>query len=90
MLSILQAIGAITAVSIGGAADQLIGSLTIAAAIQNFIICIEMFFAAIALRYAFPYNIYREKQKDKGLFLLFLHLFCEVICLLFSFLIFFL
>ncbi|VDN17986.1 unnamed protein product [Dibothriocephalus latus] len=31
---------------------------TVAAGIQNFIICMEMFFAAIALRYAFPYLIY--------------------------------
>nr|VZI23985.1 unnamed protein product [Spirometra erinaceieuropaei] len=31
---------------------------TVAAGIQNFIICLEMFFAAIALRYAFPYLIY--------------------------------
>ena len=25
-----------------------------------------MFFAAIALRYAFPYQVYQEKQADKG------------------------
>ncbi|VDL97793.1 unnamed protein product [Schistocephalus solidus] len=31
---------------------------TVAAGIQNFIICLEMFFAAIALRYAFPYLLY--------------------------------
>lgn len=30
----------------------------VAAGYQNFFICIEMFFAAIALRYAFPYEIY--------------------------------
>jgi hypothetical protein len=30
----------------------------LAAGYQNFLICIEMFFAAIALRYAFPYEIY--------------------------------
>ena len=66
LLSVLQATGAITAVSVGGAAGQTIGKLTIAAAIQNFIICIEMFFAAIAFRYAFPYKIYRDKQRDRG------------------------
>ena len=67
LLSILEASGAITPVSVGGDAGQTtIGSLTVAAAIQNFIICIEMFFAAIALRYAFSYEIYREKQRDKG------------------------
>jgi hypothetical protein len=26
--------------------------------LQNFLICIEMFFAAIALRYAFPISVY--------------------------------
>lgn len=31
---------------------------TVSAGIQNFLICIEMFFAALALRYAFPYRIY--------------------------------
>lgn len=31
---------------------------SVAAGYQNFLICIEMFFAAIALRYAFPYEIY--------------------------------
>lgn len=30
----------------------------VAAGYQNFFLCIEMFFAAIALRYAFPYEIY--------------------------------
>ena len=36
---------------------------TIAAGYQNFVICIEMFFAAIALRYAFPYSIYRHQKR---------------------------
>lgn len=30
---------------------------TVSAGYQNFLICIEMFFAAIALRYAFPYHV---------------------------------
>lgn len=30
----------------------------VAAGYQNFLLCIEMFFASIALRYAFPYEIY--------------------------------
>lgn len=30
----------------------------VAAGYQNFLICIEMFFASIALKYAFPYEIY--------------------------------
>lgn len=35
-----------------------------AAAYQNFIITIEMFFAAILLRFAFPYKIYMDLRKD--------------------------
>ncbi|XP_066940047.1 transmembrane protein 184B isoform X3 [Macrobrachium rosenbergii] len=33
---------------------------TVSAGYQNFIICIEMFFASVALRYAFPYQIYGD------------------------------
>lgn len=36
---------------------------TIAAGYQNFVVCIEMFFASIALRYAFPFSIYRHQRK---------------------------
>lgn len=32
---------------------------TVSAGYQNFFICIEMLFAAIALRYAFPYQVKR-------------------------------
>ena len=31
---------------------------TVAAGYQNFLICIEMFFAAVALKYAFPISVY--------------------------------
>lgn len=31
---------------------------TVSAGYQNFLICIEMFFAAVALRYAFPHRVY--------------------------------
>ena len=31
---------------------------SVAAGYQNFLICIEMFFAAIALKYAFPISVY--------------------------------
>ncbi|XP_035694913.1 transmembrane protein 184B-like [Branchiostoma floridae] len=41
-----------------------IGTGTVAAGWQNFFICIEMFFAAIALRYAFPHNVYTDDQHD--------------------------
>ncbi|KAJ8915760.1 hypothetical protein NQ315_004572 [Exocentrus adspersus] len=33
---------------------------TVSAGYQNFLICIEMFCAAVALRYAFPYRIYSQ------------------------------
>lgn len=35
-----------------------------AAGYQNFIICIEMLFASIALRYAFTCQVYREKKEN--------------------------
>lgn len=34
------------------------------AAYQNYLITIEMFLAAILLRFAFPYRLYRELRKD--------------------------
>lgn len=33
---------------------------TVSAGYQNFLICIEMFCAAVALRYAFPYRVYSQ------------------------------
>lgn len=33
---------------------------TVSAGYQNFLICIEMFFAAVALRYAFPHHVYTQ------------------------------
>ncbi|XP_053708330.1 transmembrane protein 184A [Synchiropus splendidus] len=41
-----------------------VGAGTVAAGWQNFIICIEMFFAAIALRYAFTCDVYQEKKNE--------------------------
>lgn len=41
-----------------------VGAGTVAAGWQNFITCIEMFFAAIALRYAFTYDVYQEKTSQ--------------------------
>lgn len=41
-----------------------VGAGTVAAGWQNFIICIEMFFAAIALRYAFTCTVYQQKKND--------------------------
>lgn len=65
LLSILEATGAIKTVTLGGDVADL-GTGTVAAGYQNFLICIEMFFASIALRYAFPYQIYQEKQDERG------------------------
>ncbi|XP_071960220.1 transmembrane protein 184B-like isoform X2 [Antedon mediterranea] len=36
----------------------------VSAGYQNFLICIEMFFAAIGLRYAFPYTIYQQSNPE--------------------------
>lgn len=41
-----------------------VGAGTVAAGYQNFIICIEMLFASIALRYAFTCEVYREKKEN--------------------------
>ncbi|XP_053214229.1 transmembrane protein 184B-like [Panonychus citri] len=37
---------------------------TVSAGYQNFLICVEMFFASLALRYAFPYRIYGDCSGD--------------------------
>ncbi|KAH8390597.1 hypothetical protein KR215_006612 [Drosophila sulfurigaster] len=39
---------------------------TVSAGYQNFFICIEMLFAAIALRYAFPYQVYARSCIGDG------------------------
>ena len=39
---------------------------TISAGYQNFLVCIEMFFAAIALRYAFPISVYLSEGVVNG------------------------
>lgn len=40
--------------------EQTTGAGTVSAGYQNFFICLEMLFAAIALRYAFPYQVYAQ------------------------------
>ena len=57
LLAILEKAGVISAM---GEKPGTAG--TVAAGYQNFIICIEMFFAAIALRFAFPYNLYAQQE----------------------------
>uniref|UniRef100_V9KKA0 Transmembrane protein 184B n=1 Tax=Callorhinchus milii TaxID=7868 RepID=V9KKA0_CALMI len=60
LLAILEKCGAIPKIE---SAEVSVGEGTVAAGYQNFITCIEMFFAAIALRYAFTSQVYREKQE---------------------------
>ena len=38
-----------------------------AAGFQNFLICVEMFFAAIAMRYAFPISVYNSEGETVSL-----------------------
>lgn len=62
VLAILERCGVLpNALFIDG---QEVGAGTVAAGWQNFIICIEMFFAAIALRYAFTCTVYQEKTNE--------------------------
>lgn len=62
LLAILERCGAIPEVQIIN--GKTVGAGTVAAGYQNFIICIEMLFAAIALRYAFTCQVYREKKDN--------------------------
>lgn len=62
LLAILERCGAIPEVQIIN--GKPVGAGTVAAGYQNFIICIEMLFAAIALRYAFTCQVYREKKDN--------------------------
>lgn len=54
-LAVLEMVGAISPIvdSDGNATS----AGTVSAGYQNFLICVEMLFAAIALRYAFPYQV---------------------------------
>ncbi|XP_076028095.1 transmembrane protein 184ba [Genypterus blacodes] len=61
LLAILEKCGAIPQIN---SPEVSVGEGTVAAGYQNFIICIEMFFAALALRHAFTYRVYMEKSLD--------------------------
>lgn len=54
LLAILEKANVISPISLGPSSS----AGTVSAGYQNFLICIEMLFAAIALRYAFPYQVY--------------------------------
>ncbi|XP_009980469.1 PREDICTED: transmembrane protein 184A [Tauraco erythrolophus] len=62
LLAILEKCGVIPEVQIIDGKE--VGAGTVAAGYQNFIICIEMLFASIALRYAFTCQVYREKKEN--------------------------
>ncbi|GLD57643.1 transmembrane protein 184B-like isoform X2 [Lates japonicus] len=61
LLAILEKCGAIPQIN---SFEVSVGEGTVAAGYQNFIICIEMFFAALALRHAFTYKVYMDKSLD--------------------------
>nr|XP_009297322.1 transmembrane protein 184B [Danio rerio] len=61
LLAILEKCGAFARIS---SPDVSVGEGTVAAGYQNFIICCEMFFAALALRHAFTYKVYMDKRLD--------------------------
>lgn len=56
LLAILEKGGVISSIVNGAGETTTAG--TVSAGYQNFFICIEMLFAAIALRYAFPYQVW--------------------------------
>ncbi|XP_013411158.1 transmembrane protein 184B isoform X2 [Lingula anatina] len=60
VLAILEKAGAISPIYSDNGV-QVAGQGTVAAGYQNFFICIEMFVAAIALRFAFPHSIYMDQ-----------------------------
>jgi len=58
LLALLEAIGYILPICDKAGKKVDVEAGVISAGYQNFLICIEMFFAAIALRYAFPISVY--------------------------------
>ncbi|CAB1338257.1 unnamed protein product [Coregonus sp. 'balchen'] len=61
LLAILEKCGAIPKIN---SPEVSVGEGTVAAGYQNFIVCIEMFFASLALRHAFTYKVYMDKRLD--------------------------
>ncbi|XP_059483439.1 transmembrane protein 184B isoform X1 [Neocloeon triangulifer] len=58
LLAVLEKAGAIEPVIDSTGVPTSAG--TVSAGYQNFLICIEMFFAAVALRFAFPHTVYAQ------------------------------
>lgn len=65
LLALFEVIGIIQAVDTGSSSYKLSAG-SVAAGWQNFIICIEMFFASIALRIAFPHTTYVSPLSSNG------------------------
>ncbi|EYB88716.1 hypothetical protein Y032_0242g3410 [Ancylostoma ceylanicum] len=63
LIAILGATSAIDPV-VDANGNVVIGKGTVAAGYQNFLICIEMFFAAIALKFAFGVSAYADAHSD--------------------------
>lgn len=64
-MAILEGAGAISNIySVDG--KEFLGVGTVAAGYQNFFICIEMFVASIALRFAFPHSRYQDIPTTQG------------------------
>ncbi|VDM63970.1 unnamed protein product [Angiostrongylus costaricensis] len=59
LIAILGATSAIDPV-VDSSGNVVIGKGTLAAGYQNFLICVEMFFAAIALKFAFAVSVYAD------------------------------
>jgi len=56
LLAVMEKVGIINPIIDQGI--QVTSSGTVSAGYQNFLICLEMFFASVMLRYAFPYQVY--------------------------------
>lgn len=64
VLAILEHAGAISPIfSLDG--QQTAGVGTVSAGYQNFFVCIEMFLAAVALRFAFPHSVYSSSPTNQ-------------------------
>jgi hypothetical protein len=62
LLAILEKGGVISSI-VDSAGHETAATGTVSAGYQNFFICIEMLFAAIALRYAFPYTVRQQHNE---------------------------
>lgn len=63
LLAILEHAGAISPIY-SNDGEQTAGVGTVSAGYQNFFICIEMFCASIALRFAFPHSVYSSSPAN--------------------------